>query len=163
MREPRPSAPRIPASYGVPRDGSGSERLPWSWAVERLAAARNYWICTTRPDGRPHAVPVWGLWLEDAVWFSTARDSQKGRNLARNPALTIHLESGDETVILEGDAEEVRDRESLERFADAYDAKYDYRPDASGDGSPVYLLRPRAALTWLERDYPRTATRWVFE
>jgi PPOX class probable F420-dependent enzyme len=163
MREPRPSAPRIPASYGVPRDGSGSERLPWSWAVERLAAARNYWICTTRPDGHPHAVPVWGLWLEDAVWFSTARDSQKGRNLARNPALTIHLESGDETVILEGDAEEVRDRESLEPFADAYDAKYDYRPDASGDGAPVYMLRPRVALTWLERDYPRTATRWVFE
>jgi len=152
----------MPSSYGVPTDGSGAERLPWSWAVERLAAARNYWVCTTRADGRPHTAPVWGIWLDDALWFSTARASQKGRNLAREPSLVAHLESGDETVILEGEAEDVRDPAALGRFADAYAEKYDFRPDPTAPASAVYRLRPRVAQTWRERDYPQTATRWVF-
>jgi len=152
----------MPSSYGAPTDGSGAERLPWSWAVERLAAARNYWVCTTRADGRPHAAPVWGLWLDDALWFSTARASQKGRNLAREPSLVAHLESGDETVILAGEAEDVRDPAALGRFADAYAEKYDFRPDPTAPASAVYRLRPRVAQTWRERDYPQTATRWVF-
>jgi PPOX class probable F420-dependent enzyme len=162
MREPTPTAPRIPPSYGVPTDGSGGERLPWSWAVERLAESRNYWICTTRADGRPHAAPVWGLWLDDAVWFSTSRASLKARNIARNPSAVVHLESGDETVILEGEVEEVRDPDALERFADAYEAKYEFRPQPD-EGSPTFVLRPQSAQTWLETDYPRTAARWVFD
>ena len=68
----------MPAGYGVPTDASGADLIPWSWAVERLSAAHNYWVCTARPDGRPHAAPVWGLWLEDAFWFSTNPRSQKG-------------------------------------------------------------------------------------
>jgi len=163
MREPRPVAPLMPAGYGVPTDGSGGERLPWSWAVERLESARNYWICTTRPDGRPHAAPVWGLWLDGAVWFATARDSLKGRNLARSPAFVLHLESGDETVILEGEAVAVRDRDDLERFADAYLPKYGVRPDPADPANVVYALAPAVALTWEERDFPGTATRWLFD
>jgi PPOX class probable F420-dependent enzyme len=142
VREPKSTAPRISASYGVPTDASGGERLPWSWAVERLASSRNYWISTTRPDGRPHAAPVWGLWMDDALWFSTARSSQKARNLARTPAV-VHLESGDEVVILEGDAREERTPEALERFADAYDAKYGFRPEPESEGAVVFVLRPR--------------------
>ena len=163
MRAPRATAPRIPPGYGTPRDGSGGELLPWERAIERLVAARNYWICSTRADGRPHAMPVWGLWLDDALWFSTGRDSLKARNLARDPSIVVHLESGDDTVILEGRAEEERDGGRLERFADAYDAKYAFRPDPADTASPVFVVRPRVALTWEERDYPHTATRWLFE
>ena len=161
MREPTPTAPRMPRGYGAPADGSGSVLLPWSWAVERLESAHNYWICTTHADGRPHAVPVWGLWLDDAVWFSTGRTSAKGRNLARSPACVVHLESGDETVILEGDVEEASG--DLARYADAYDAKYGYRPDPAEEDSVVYVLRPRTAQTWTESGFPRNATRWQFE
>jgi len=163
MAEPRPVAPRIDAGYGVPRDGSGAELLPWPTAVERLERARNYWIVTTRPDGRPHAMPVWGVWLDGALWFSTGRRSQKARNLARDPSLVAHLESGDDVVILEGEAGEVTDAAALERFADAYEPKYALRPDLEALGALVVVLRPRVALTWEERDYPRTATRWLFD
>jgi PPOX class probable F420-dependent enzyme len=158
MREPRAEAPRMPSTYGVPTDGSGSEVLPWSWAVERLTEARNYWICTTRPDGRPHAAPVWGVWFADAVWFGTSPDSQKGRNLTRDPRVVIHLESGDETVILEGEIELSRDADLLKQYADAYEEKYAYRPPEAG----AFVLRPRVAQTWTEQDFPRNATRWVF-
>ena len=161
MREPTATAPRMPAGYGAPADGSSRELLPWSWAAERLAAGHNYWVCTTRADGRPHAVPVWGLWLDDAFWFSTGRTSVKARNLARRPAVVVHLESGDETVILEGDVEEAR--EGHEEYADRYEAKYGYRPSPLDEANVTYVLRPRTAQTWTESGFPRNATRWVFE
>jgi pyridoxine/pyridoxamine 5'-phosphate oxidase len=129
--------------------------LPWSWAEERLAAARNYWIVTAAPDGEPSAAPVWGVWADGAVYFGTNPRSQKGRNLARDPRAVVHLESGDEVVILHGEVERCPLEDSV---ADAYEAKYDYRPEV-----PEFLrLRLSRALAWLESDYPKTATRFDF-
>src|SRR4051812_13281085 len=100
------------AGYGAPADASGAELLPWSRAAEQLEGAHNYWLCTTRADGRPHAAPLWGLWLDDAFWFSTDAASVKGRNMARDPRIVVHLESGADTVVLEGEvAGEVRSEE----------------------------------------------------
>jgi hypothetical protein len=96
------------------------------------------------------------------VWFSSGRESQKARNLARSPEAVIHLESGDETVILEGEVADVTEPSSQARFAEAYEEKYGFRPDPADPASAVYALRPRVAHTWHERDYPNTATRWVF-
>ena len=69
---------------------------------EWLTAARNYWVCTIRPDGRPHAKPVWGVWLEDELLFSAHPETITARNLKANPALVAHLESGDQVAIVEG-------------------------------------------------------------
>jgi nitroimidazol reductase NimA-like FMN-containing flavoprotein (pyridoxamine 5'-phosphate oxidase superfamily) len=77
--------------------------LPWGWAEERLASSRNYWIATARAGGSPHAMPVWGVWIDDAVVFGTSARSRKGRNLTRDPRVVVHLESGDEVVVLEGE------------------------------------------------------------
>ncbi|HSN73709.1 MAG TPA: pyridoxamine 5'-phosphate oxidase family protein, partial [Anaerolineae bacterium] len=95
---PQPLAQR-PAmqDYGISDEPDGL--LPWSFASQRMAAARNYWIGSSRPDGRPHAAPVWGVWLDDVFYFGTVPGSVKARNLAANPALVVHLESGDEVVI----------------------------------------------------------------
>ena len=59
--EPSTSRPHMPG-YGIagPREGSGL--LPWSWAVQRLTASHDYWLATVCPDGRPHVMPVWGVW-----------------------------------------------------------------------------------------------------
>jgi PPOX class probable F420-dependent enzyme len=149
----------MPRGYGVPTDASGGELLPWSWAEEQLTQARNYWICTTRRDGRPHAVPVWGIWFDGAVWFGTSPDSLKARNLARDPRLVVHLESGDDVVILEGRVELSRDADALKRYAEAYEQKYSHRPSEAG----AYVLRPSVAQTWTEQDFARNATRWVFD
>lgn len=163
MAEPRPTAPRMPGAYGAPADASGADLVPWSWAVEQLRNARNYWVCTTRADGRPHAAPVWAIWLDDALWFSTSPESQKGRNLERNPRIVVHLESGEDVVVLEGDVEPALAGDALARFVDAYEAKYDYRVDPTNGDTPVFVLRPRVAQTWTERDFPRAAVRWVFD
>lgn len=157
--EPSRRRPGFSASYGIAAEEAGM--LDWGFAVERLQAARNYWVVTTRPDGSPHAMPVWGLWLDDAVVFGTAPTSRKGRNLARDPRVVVHLESGDEVVVVEGEAEPARPDE---RVVDAYEAKYDFRPELREDDSDGWFrVRPRRAYAWLESDYPRTATRFDFE
>jgi pyridoxamine 5'-phosphate oxidase-like protein len=160
VSEPSPTPPRIPALYGVPTDASGAERLPWGWAVEQLERVRNYWVCTTRRDGRPHAAPVWAVWADGALWFSTSPASQKGVNLGRDPRVVVHLESGDDVVILEGDA--LAGPWPAAVF-DEYEAKYGYRIDAESRASSLFVLRPRIVQTWTEHDFTRNATRWVFD
>ena len=78
----------------------GSAELSWEWATERLSLARNHWIATTRPAGQPHSRPVWGVWLDNTFHFSTG--SLAAQDLATQPAITVHLESGNEVAILEG-------------------------------------------------------------
>jgi hypothetical protein len=158
MADPRRSRPRFAPGYGIAAVPDGM--LGWDWATERLASARNYWIATTSPGNAPHAAPVWGLWIDDAVVFSTSRESRKGRNLVRDPRVVIHLESGDEVVIVQGEVEETT---LDDRLADAYEAKYGYRPGPGSSDGLWLRLRPRVALAWMESDYPSTATRFAFD
>ena len=158
--EPRRRRPPF-RGYGVPEDEEGM--LAWSWAAERLERSRNYWISTSRPDGRPHAMPVWGIWLDDAFFFGSGRNSAKTRNLAANPAIVVHLESGDETVILEGQAESVVDSEVERQVDEVYGRKYDFTPDSSGESDPWFVVRPKRAYAWTESGYPRSATQFDFD
>ena len=158
---PTPSRPAMGADYGINADLDPAQ-CSWSRATDMLAPARNYWVGTTHPEGRPHAMPVWGIWQDDALYFATGRGSRKARNLAANPAVVVHLESGDDVVILEGEVEEVSDPATLDRFTDAYDVKYRFRPNTTDPAQVVYRLRPRLAFTWGEKDYPQSALRWIF-
>jgi general stress protein 26 len=53
---------------------------------------------------------VWGIWWQDAFWFSTGPRTRKAKNLAGNPRCAIGTEKADEAVILEGTVQEVTDR-----------------------------------------------------
>lgn len=162
-RTPRADRPAMPAGYGVDPTIT-PDMVPWSWAEGELERSRNYWLSTAGPNGRPHAAPVWGVWLDGALYFGTDRASRKGRNLAARPRLVAHLESGDNVVILEGDVVEVTDTTELERASAAYAAKYDGTPLPTKveEGVVVYALRPQVALGWREQDFPSSATRWRF-
>ena len=162
--EPRADRPAMPPDYGLPADREGL--LPWSYVTERMERSRNYWICTTRPDGRPHAMPVWGVWVNDTLYFGTGPTSVNGRNLATNSAVVVHLENGDEAVILEGEAVPVvkPDRAVFERMADAYEKKYGgFRPEYPEEAGGTYTVRPRVAFGWREQDFGTSATRWRFD
>src|SRR5262245_60149405 len=93
---PKPDRPDMPTGYGIAQIEKGL--LSWEWVTAQLENSRNYWICSTRPNGRPHAAPVWGVWFEGALYFSSDRRSRKARNLAAKPEVVAHLESGDDTV-----------------------------------------------------------------
>jgi hypothetical protein len=153
VTEPPRTRPAFEPAYGIHEGEEGM--LDWSWADERLARSRNYWISTADADGAPAAAPVWGVWHDGALFFGTSPRSRKGRNMARDPRVAVHLESGDEVVLFHGEAETVSPPTEV---LDAYEAKYAYRPEVDG----LYRVRPRYALAWLEADYPRTATRFDF-
>ncbi|MER3439646.1 MAG: pyridoxamine 5'-phosphate oxidase [Chloroflexota bacterium] len=159
--QPMASRPRI-EGYGVPETIEGA--LPWGHAAQRLEAARNYWIVTCDARGRPHAVPVWAVWLEGALFFSTAPTTRTARNLAVNPQASVHLESGDDVVILEGTAQFVQPLPPAISAAidDAMAAKYGYRPSSDGSGPTqgMFVLSPRVAFAWTA--FPSDATRWTF-
>jgi len=160
-QNPDPQRPYFGKTYGI--DPSSAGLLPWSWVTEQMARSRNYWIGSTRPDGRPHVAPVWGVWLDGVLYFSTDRSSRKSRNLAVNPQVVVHLESGDDVVILEGVVDELRDLELYKQVARAYNAKYEglFMDEASLSGL-VYAVRIQDAFGWLEQDFVRSATHWKY-
>lgn len=158
---PKASRPGM-QNYGIAADTAGL--LPWSWADERLERARNYWIASTRADGRPHVAPVWGVWMEGTLIFGADRDSLKARNLTARSEVVVHLESGDEVVIVEGKAEQVLDEALKARMYPLYTRKYGFDPSAEPLEGSLYLrVTPKVALGWLEKDFPNTATRWRFD
>ena len=70
--------------YGIAGPEQGSGLLHWSWAAERLTAARNYWVVSVWPDGRPHYAGL-GHVGRQRLWFATAAGSRKARNLRSDP------------------------------------------------------------------------------
>ena len=144
--------------YGVPDTRKGL--LPWSWAEQRLKKSHNYWISTTKPDGSPHTMVIWGLWDKGVFYFSTGEKSRKGRNLAANPHCVIATENAAEAVVVEGTATLIADPATLKSFARAYEKKYEW--DMQNSTEPVYVLRPQVAFGLYEKQFQGSATRWKF-
>jgi len=157
-RAPKSSRPHMPG-YGLPEDNKGL--LPWKWANQRLAKSHNYWISTVRPDGRPHTMVVWGLWLQNIFYFSTGRESQKSRNLKSNPSCVVCNELAYEAVIVEGIAGEVREGALRKRFFRLYKRKYKF--DMSPyQKEPIWAVRPVKVFAFDEKLTLNRATRWRF-
>jgi hypothetical protein len=158
---PKSSRPRFPKQYGVPKTPAGM--LPWSFIEERMSTAKNYWLSTTRPDGRPHARPIDGVWLDGILSFGGG-ETQWIRNLQTNPNVCLHLDRSDEVVILEGKAERVEDPKHplADRVLEASREKYpEYYP---GTGKipfrPFWIFRPAVAFAWTLQGFPKSATRF---
>ena len=144
--------------YGLPEGTKGL--LAWSWARQRLEKSHNYWISTSRPDGSPHLMVIWGLWMDGAFFFSTGEKSRKGRNLAKNPRCVIGTEKAHEAVIVEGVVETNNDPKLRKKFNKQYQKKYKW--DMSAFADPVFVLRPHLAFGLYEKEFQASATRWQF-
>ncbi len=161
---PAASRPMTPGKeYGVSK--SKKALLPWEHVVERMTTAKYYWVSTVSPNGRPHATPVDGLWLDNQLFFGGSPNTRRNRNLAGNPAVCVHLESGMDVVILHGDAEEVRQvaREVAVKLSEMSAQKYGYHqpPEAYESSSGgLFIFRPRLVFAW--KDMLNDVTRWRF-
>ena len=162
--KPRPEADRpFAPGYGIvgPKDGKGL--LSWNWVARKMNRCRTFWLATVHAGldtnhARPHVMPVWGVWLDDAFFFSTGRKSRKGQNLAANPACTIANDDGQEAVIVEGLATQVEDAAELEHIATAYKKKYKMDPRSMEE--PIFCVRPTTVFGFIEKSFPKSATRW---
>ncbi|MFL6101151.1 MAG: pyridoxamine 5'-phosphate oxidase family protein [Actinomycetales bacterium] len=73
-----------------PRYGDASATAPpWDDIERLLTDAQLYWVITVRVDGRPHAVPLVGVWHDGAFAFCTGPDEQKAHNLEANPRVAV--------------------------------------------------------------------------
>jgi general stress protein 26 len=149
---------------------------PWSDAADVLDSAELYWLTTVRPDGRPHVTPLIGVALDGAVHFCTGLREQKARNLEHN--LQVALTTGSNTwaqgldVVVEGTAVRVADRETLQRLADAFEAKYGsvwhfdvgdgaFESGRGNDPAAVFRIEPTKVLAFAKDPHAQTTYRFA--
>lgn len=162
--EPLATRPHMPG-YGLRAAGEGTGLLPWAWAVARLTGSHDYWVATVWPDGRPHVVPVWGVWLDGALWFSSSVQARKVRNLLIEPRCTLTTDDAHQPVVLDGVASRVVDLDPIAAFAEAVDRKYAtaYGPDFYHPArNATYQVTPRSVFGLDDADFSGSPTRWSF-
>ncbi|MBI1379324.1 MAG: pyridoxamine 5'-phosphate oxidase [Frankiales bacterium] len=128
--------------------------LGWDEVAARFAAAANWWVATSGPAG-PHAVPVWGVVVDDVLHFYGDPNAVRSQNLAADPRVALHLESGSDVLLVHGEAVALGPAGGVDAVNAAYAAKYaapddaQYLPDAPlNDASLLYGVRPERALAW---------------
>jgi hypothetical protein len=147
--------------------GARSDRTPlgWSWVDEQLAAAGTYWVvASTRGHQHPHPRPVWGVWHRDRLHLSLGSPTLR-RAIAEEAAVTVHLDSGTDVVVVEGLAR--GDVGTTSELVQVYDQKYDWQYDASQYGDLI-MVEPTRVLAWRTtgwagRDSFQTTGCWVFD
>ena len=161
MTKPKIDRPHVPG-YGVPKTNKGT--LAWSWARERLERAMIYWLATSGTDNAPHLIPIWGAWVNDR-WYVEGGSTRWKRNLTENPQLAIHIEFGEEVVIVEGRARAMSalDETAAKEVLAGY-AKYKsigYEAEVSNwTGNGLWALEPIRAYAW--SSFPKDMTRYTF-
>ena len=165
MTTPEPTAdrPGIPREYGVA--GGPEGMLPWASVEAQLGAAKLFWVATTTADGRPRVRPVDGTWFEGAIYVGGSPETAWVRDLLANPHVSVHLDSTDGVVIVDGVAERGGggiSGDAAERLADLLGERFPYgRPraeDLAVQGS--IAIRPRTVVAW--RDFAKDPTRFRF-
>ncbi len=167
MGEPIGERPYMP-DYGLETDRW--QALPWSWAARHLTGARNYWVITASASGRPHALPVWGVWDDEQhrFCFSCGPRSRKAANIAANPQVSFAPEDTVEAVSVEGRAAVVDDYDRREWWMEQYLTKYRaVSEDLSADflrANLIVEVTPERAFAIIEREseFAQRATRWRF-
>ena len=173
-----------------PLVGQDTTATAWTAARERLENPekdRTYWLATVGADGRPHVVPLLGLWLDDAFYFLTGETTRRAKNLSHAPRCVMATSSTTLPaldLIVEGNCRKVRDDAMLHRVADAYGTKMAwplevrdgavYGPSAPTAGPPpyaIYELVPEKVIglpgiagteEGVGREGSFTPTRWRF-
>jgi len=151
--------------YGVLAAGEGTGLLAWRDVEPRLASSHDYWLATSRPDGRPHVMPVWGVWDGTALWFSGGGRSRKVRNIARDPRCVVTTDDALDPVVVEGTAAVVTEESSIRRFLELLNIKYavDYQPDFLDPAvNATVRVAPHTAFAILQADFAGSPTRWTF-
>ena len=161
MLKPRVTRPKFPKGYlRKPK-----RLMTWDQVDRQLAEAANYWLCSVRPNGRPHAVPLWGVWVDGRLYFDGSPQTRHARNIARNPYVSVHLKSGYQVVMLEGTAGEVKPSAELGAIlARGYAAKYaregySPKPDSWDNGGLIEIV-PNSATAWTS--FTEDPTKFVF-
>ena len=163
------------AGYGVTQDPDGL--LDWSWAEQRLLAERNFWFVTANAEGRPHSMPVWGVWMPEQERFGMCCDigARKARNIKANDQVVVTTTNSVECISIEGRAVVVTSDEA-ETLAEQWAKKYcDTDMPEAGFSKEVVMeavhagaafeVIPERAFGMIEtpEEFSKRATRWLWD
>jgi len=163
MELPKITRPQFPQGYV----DNPSASLTWAYVVKRLSESKNYWLCSVRPNGRPHAIPRWGVFVDGKFYYDGSPETRHARNILENPFVALHLESGDEAVIAEGTCAAAGKPSAAlaQKLAAAYCAKYEqfgYAPASDQwDQEGLYVFTPRKVLAWTK--FMEDPTKFVLD
>lgn len=162
MPDPKISRPKLPKGYA----DNPASYVTWGWVAAQLTESKNYWLCSVRPDGRPHVVPRWGAFLDNKFYYDGSPETRHARNIVENPHVSLHLESGTQVIILEGTSQPAGrpDPEFAKRLAEAISGKYGNqgyspKPDQWDEGG-LYVFTPRQCIAWTV--FFENPTKFVF-
>ncbi|HLO13627.1 MAG TPA: pyridoxamine 5'-phosphate oxidase family protein [Anaerolineales bacterium] len=163
MQPPKVTRPKFPKGY-VDKPVSF---VDWNWVAARLTESENYWLCSVYPNGKPHVVPRWGVFLDGKVYYDGSPETRHGRNIKLNPYISVHLENGTQPIILYGTSvpSEKPSPELGTRLSEAYKKKYEevgYAPEPhSWDGGGLYVFTPHECIAWTK--FNEDPTKFTFE
>ena len=75
--------------------------------ARRLGEERIAWLTTVRPNGTPEPSPIWFLWDRKTLLIYSKPNTQKLRNIARNPNVALHFDGdgrGGDIIVITGTA-----------------------------------------------------------
>lgn len=158
----------------------GNAPVEWSRARAQLAkwngSEVSHFLCTTRPDGRPHVAGVGAAWLDGDLYVVSGEGTRKSKNLAVHPACALAVRLPGIDITLEGTATRVIDAETLERVAALYrQIGWPAEVDAAAQAFTAQFSAPSAGPPpWqlyrfvfhtafgVASEEPLGATRWRF-
>ena len=161
--------PKFPPGY-VDRPVS---YLTWDWVAAQLTESKHYWLCSVRPptteapQGRPHAIPRWAVFVDGRIYYDGSSATRHNRNIEVNPHVSVHLESGTEAIMLEGTSGPAGkpSPDFARRLSEAYKRKYaelGYAPEPdSWDEGGLYVFTPRQCIAWSK--FNEDPTKFIFE
>jgi len=163
LNSPKVIRPKFPPGYA---DNPASS-LAWDWVAAQLAASLHYWLSSVRADGRPHAVPRWGVFIDGKFYYDGSPETVHARNIESNPHVSLHLESGEKAIIMEGmsQAADKPDPAFANLLASAIGKKYAAlgytpKPDQWDEGG-LFVFTPRQCIAWTI--FYENPTKFVFE
>jgi hypothetical protein len=134
--------------------GEESGTTSWEVARDRLAnpeKQRTSWLATTRPDGRPHLMPVIAFWIDGAIHIVAGEGTRKARNLAADGRCVIATSSTtlpSIDIVVEGRADPLIEGDAVGHIAEVLSASWPleakgdkvYGPNAPTAGPPPYTI-----------------------
>jgi nitroimidazol reductase NimA-like FMN-containing flavoprotein (pyridoxamine 5'-phosphate oxidase superfamily) len=123
-----------------------------------LAGQRTVRVATVNGRGRPQVVPLWFVWLDEAMFLNSTLGNLTVRNLEANPQVSAVVDDGESYeelrgAILRGRLVRADDDRRIPAVADAWSVKY-----MGGDPVPYGRWKNRA---WFRLD-PEEITSWDF-
>ena len=113
----------------------------------KLESQRNIWLATTRPNNRPHLVPVWFAWYHGKIYVCVEPGSVKARNIERLAEVVLALEEGVHPVICEGKAAAVPPPWP-EALSVIFKQKYDWEISIDTQYTRLLEITPQKWLVW---------------